>query len=115
MDNIDRRSESEKAFAEARGWIPSHRTVSLSDIAAGRRSSRREEYASVQLGDMYDHGTEYEYLGTTRPAAIIVHPYRRFTAAQVQEIAQRFGIQGAIIDPSMYHNPSAQTIVFCKR
>jgi hypothetical protein len=112
MDNQDLRSAAETVFAYARGWKISPRTASLAEIASGRRNAHRQEYVSDQLGGMYDHATEYEFVGGRRPAGIIVHPYRHFTASEVQQIAQRYGLQGAIINPTMYPNPSAQTIVF---
>lgn len=112
MKELDWRSSDERAFAEKRRWKLAHRDASLYEIAAGSRGSKRMEYASQQLGDMYDHATVYDYASTRRPVAIIVHPYGRFTSAQVNLIARQYGLRGQIIEPTMYPNPEAQTVVF---
>jgi hypothetical protein len=115
MSDFDRRSATERAFAEKQGWKVAHRHASLRAISAGTRALKREEYANDQLGDMYDHATFYDYKESRRPAAIIVHPYRHFSQAEIYAVARRYGLTAEILEPTIYPHPDAQTIVFYRR
>jgi hypothetical protein len=101
-----------KRFALLHGWkLTQSREHSLSEIAAGRRSSRVSTYASSQLGRMFDHPEYYEDATSRRPTALVVHPYRHFSQQEVDAIALQYGVRGQII-PNSWYDPSAQTICF---
>lgn len=112
MSKFDWRSDAEKAYAKEQGWKVARLDAGLREIAVGSRGLRCTEYASQQIGDMYDHATVYDDVDTGHPIAIIVHPYGQFAQAQVDAIASLYRLQGQIIQPTMYPHPQAQTIVF---
>jgi hypothetical protein len=60
---------------------------------------------------MYHHATYYEFVGTRRPAAIIVHPYAWITPQKIEAVAHRYGLRARMFEPSWDH-PEATTIVF---
>jgi len=105
------RSAAEGAFADQQGWRVSRFAAGLGEIAASSRGLKHEEYPPEQLGHMFDHATFYDWRGSRRPAALIVHPYGHFTPEQVQAVARLYGVLARIVQPGWYH-PNAQTIIF---
>ena len=82
-----------KTFAASRGWKLARREADLFEIAAGRRSSWRTGFASDQLGRMFDHAEFYEWAGSRRPAAIVVHPYGHFSQSEVDAVAKLYRLK----------------------
>lgn len=115
MRKFDHRTVAERAYAEKQRWKVARLHACLREIAAGSRGLKHAGHAASQLGKIYDHPTTYNEVGTRRPVAIIVHPYGRFTQAQVDAIARKYGVRGKIIKPTMYPHPDAQTIVFWRK
>jgi hypothetical protein len=111
MNRFYWRSAAEGSFAEQQGWKVSRFAAGLGEIAAGSRGLTHEEYATEQLGDMFDHATFYDWAGSRRPAAIIVHPYGGLALELVQMVARRYNVQARIVIPSWYRS-EAQTIIF---